>query len=86
MNKKTKLANALRSIAINASTAMHATAGKVTAVAMTAVPGAAFAQDMAAGVTSAASEGSPQLWTIGGIVVGICAIGFLISRGKKSAS
>lgn len=74
---------------MNLSNKYYAGLGALTALAM-ASP-LAMAQDagasaLSAGVQAAADDGKAQLWIIGGIVVGVCIIGFLIGRAKRTSS
>lgn len=75
--------NSLRSIRDFASH-NYARAGAALTIGMLSLP--AFAGPMADGFTAEAEEGKADLWLIGGVVLGVCAISFLIGRGKKTAS
>lgn len=75
---------------MNLSNKYYSALGAVTALALMS-PFAAMAQEagasaLSAGVQAAADEGKAQLWIIGGIVVGVCIIGFLIGRAKRTSS
>lgn len=69
----------------NLSSKYYAAMG-ATAAAISMLPGAAFAQALSDGLETEAAGAKGELWTIGGIIVGVCFIGFLIGRGKRVSS
>lgn len=67
----------------------YAAMGAVTALALTSpavMAAGGGASALSAGVQAVADEGKAELWILGGIVVGVCIIGFLIGRAKRQAS
>lgn len=48
--------------------------------------GGGGASALSAGLQAEADTAKTELWVIGGIVVGVCFIGFLIGRGKRTSS
>lgn len=43
----------------------------------------AFDADLTSGLTAEASSGKTQLYTIGGIILGLCAVGVIIGFARR---
>lgn len=80
MEKLNSLFNKARDVASTG----YARAGVAMTMGMATVP--AFAGPLADGFVAEADDGKADLWLIGGAVIGVCVICFLIGRARKASS
>lgn len=81
--------NALFSAAREKAANKYLQAGIATSMALGTVAPAFAAgggDDMVSGFTDTVTASKGQLWAVGAAVLGVCAICFLIGRGKKVSS